>query len=28
MWQDLLAGTMALLLLAYLTHALLHPDRF
>nr|WP_186827910.1 potassium-transporting ATPase subunit F [Knoellia locipacati] len=28
MWQDLLAGTIALLLLAYLTVALLHPDRF
>ncbi|MFQ6171366.1 potassium-transporting ATPase subunit F [Oryzobacter sp. R7] len=28
MWHDLLAGTIALLLLAYLTHALVHPDRF
>lgn len=28
MWQDLLAGAIALALLAYLTYALVHPDRF
>ena len=28
MWEDLLAGAVALLLLAYLLYALVHPDRF
>lgn len=28
MWEDILAGTTGLLLIAYLLDALIHPDRY